>query len=94
MDSSYTTGRYQINCPKPEVIEKILLRAYKHPLLMQVFEEHIASCNKCREIVEHVRIYYEILDAELQKPVSMKVIQFAKSISSGNPKSKKQSPPT
>ncbi|KAA3619680.1 MAG: hypothetical protein DWQ05_02855 [Calditrichaeota bacterium] len=87
MDSSYQVKRFQINCPASEVIEKILLQAYKNPVLMQVFEEHFVSCSRCQKFVKNIRTYYEILEAELEKPISAKVARFADSLGTGCKKS-------
>lgn len=87
MDSSYQAKRIHIRCPDSDVIEKILLQAYKHPVLMQVFEGHLLTCDSCRTTVDRIRMYYEILEAEMEKPVSAKVIAFVDSLGSGRKKS-------
>lgn len=70
----------QTDCPGEREIEGILLHAKKHPLIFETFQQHVVTCNHCSRVVKRLHLFYEILEKELQKPASPKVVSFAKSL--------------
>jgi hypothetical protein len=72
--------RLLIGCQETESIERILLRAYRHPLLLQALQEHAGSCKRCQKIVYRVTRFYTILSGELEKEPSPQAIEFVRKL--------------
>ncbi len=68
------------SCPDQESIEKILLRARKNPVVYRAFEQHMLTCSHCQSVVKRLQAFYEILETEIAKPASPKVVRFAQSL--------------
>ncbi|MCA9732388.1 MAG: hypothetical protein H6696_11315 [Deferribacteres bacterium] len=80
MKIEHKINRLRISCPTPFDAEKILLQPDKHQMLFRAFEEHITYCPKCFRIVRKLHKFYEILDEEMQKEASPKIVAFAETV--------------
>lgn len=76
--------RLKISCPDAFNVEKILLEASRNPLVFRAFENHMHGCKKCYRRVRRIQKFYEILEKEMQKPVSPRVVDFALAIGAAN----------
>lgn len=80
MSSENRIRRLQIKCPNASSIENLLLRSRKHPVAFRAFEQHMVVCRRCQRIVKRITIFYNILEKEIGRPQSPKVIRFAEDI--------------
>lgn len=74
--------RYRLNCPDTKTIEEILLNAHRHPVVFQSFQHHVLVCRKCELAVKRIQRFYEILDKEISKPASPRVVDFVHTLTS------------
>jgi hypothetical protein len=72
--------RISIDCPGERSIEEILLHAQNHPIVFSAFQSHLLTCRRCARIVKRMHVYYEILEEELARPLSPKVVDFARTL--------------
>lgn len=80
MKISNRIRRISICCPGQRQIEDILLNAQIHPVVLRSFRNHYISCERCARIVKRLHLYYDILEQEMVKPSSPKVVDFAKTL--------------
>ena len=73
-------NRLRLSCPDPADVESILLKSHKHPVLIKAFEDHLVGCERCCKRVKRMQIFYEILQDEMARPASVKVVEFAEEL--------------
>ncbi len=72
--------RFDLSCPDADSVEKTPLRARKNPVVFRAFEQHMLTCSRCQHVVKRLQVFYEILETEMAKPDSPKVVRFAQSL--------------
>lgn len=73
-------GAIREECLDAESLEFVLLSASQNRGLYDTFEEHFLTCERCQRRIRVLQAYYRILEAELRRPVSPKVVQMARKL--------------
>lgn len=66
----------EYSCSNELVLEEYLLGANFSENDRQTMAEHLSNCSGCRKIYRDWILFYEILETEIQKPISNKILDL------------------
>lgn len=73
-------GAIREECLDAESLEFVLLNASHNRTLYKRFEEHFTACEHCQRRIRALRKFYGILETELRRPASPRLVQMARKL--------------
>lgn len=73
-------GVIREECLDAESLEFVLLNASRNRSLYESFAEHFMACEHCQRRIRALQTFYGILEAELRRPASPKLVQMARKL--------------
>jgi predicted anti-sigma-YlaC factor YlaD len=65
-------------CLKAEEVERLVLeREFEKT---DLFTSHLNNCRKCRRLFFETKMFYQILSAELNKPISARIVNLVRGL--------------